>query len=246
MSLGTLVGMRIPRPETTEPRRDIARGRLHLLLCVLLAALFSAPTPAQDAISWTSTDRGAAADERYVGEPIDMSLRDADLVETLRTFARIGGFNLLVQPGIRGSVTVELRGVPWDQALEAILKTHGLGLEVSGGTLRVASYETLEEEARNQRFLDSRPLLERQVIEGRLRHADAERVAELLLAGPYLSRYGKATALDENVLRIEERVGRVRRVARFVQALDDAGIAELRGAALQEKAAELWRALDPD
>ncbi|MEE8523317.1 MAG: AMIN domain-containing protein, partial [Thermoanaerobaculia bacterium] len=57
----------------------------------------------------------------YVGEPIDMSLRQADLVETLRSFASISDLNFVIQPGVAGTVTVELKGVPWDQAMMQIL-----------------------------------------------------------------------------------------------------------------------------
>lgn len=188
--------------------------------------------------------RGAGADERYVGEPISMSLRDADLAETLRTFSRIGGFNLIIQPGVKGSVTVELRGVPWDQALDAILKMHGLGMDVTQGTLRVADVETLEREARSG-YYGTSPLLETRVVEGELAHVDAARVARLLGAGPYLSKYGRAEARRGNVLRLEDRLGRVRRVARFVQKLDAAEVAGLQDEAFERRAAEIWRGLSP-
>lgn len=61
---------------------------------------------------------------------IDLSLRDADLVEVLRSFARLGGFDLVVDPRVKGTVTVELHDVPWDRALAVILRTHGLAAEV--------------------------------------------------------------------------------------------------------------------
>jgi len=69
---------------------------------------------------------------RWRGFPISLSLRDAPLPEVLRTFARLAHFNLVLDPRVQGSVTVELEDVPWDQALYVILKTHGLGAEVDG------------------------------------------------------------------------------------------------------------------
>lgn len=69
---------------------------------------------------------------RWKGFPISLSLRDAPLPEVLRTFARLARFNLVLDPRVQGSVTVELENVPWDQALSVILKTHGLGAEVDG------------------------------------------------------------------------------------------------------------------
>jgi hypothetical protein len=69
---------------------------------------------------------------RWHGEPITLSLRDAPLPEVLRTFAKVAGVNLILDPKVQGSVTVELQDVPWDQALYVILKTHGMAAEVDG------------------------------------------------------------------------------------------------------------------
>lgn len=90
----------------------------------------------------TSGERWLAAHQKaqptkYFGQPITLSLRDADLVEVLRSFAALGGFNLVLQPNVQGKVTLELKDVPWDQALEQILKIHKLGIEVTGGKVRV-------------------------------------------------------------------------------------------------------------
>ena len=68
----------------------------------------------------------------WVGEPISLSLRDADLVEVLRSFAKMTDVNLVIDPSVKGTVTVELRDVPWDHALYVILKVNGLGMEISG------------------------------------------------------------------------------------------------------------------
>lgn len=66
------------------------------------------------------------------GKPIDLSLKDADLVEVLRSFAKLTDVNIVIDPRVQGKVTVELHDVPWDQALYVILKTQGLGVEVTG------------------------------------------------------------------------------------------------------------------
>ena len=82
--------------------------------------------------------QGAAGQGRWKGFPISLSLRDAPLPEVLRTFARLAHFNLVLDPRVEGSVTVELENVPWDQALYVILKTHGLGAEVDGRLWMIA------------------------------------------------------------------------------------------------------------
>ncbi len=78
--------------------------------------------------------QGPRGQGRWRGFPISVSLRDAPLPEVLRAFAQIAGFNLVLDPRIpQGTVTVELKDVPWDQALHVILKTHGLAAEVAAG-----------------------------------------------------------------------------------------------------------------
>jgi type IV pilus assembly protein PilQ len=77
--------------------------------------------------------QGLSGQEQWRGFPISLSLRDAPLPEVLRAFAQLAGFNLVLDPRIQqGTVTVELKDVPWDLALYVILKTHGLGAEVDG------------------------------------------------------------------------------------------------------------------
>jgi hypothetical protein len=63
---------------------------------------------------------------------ISLSVRDADLVEVVRSFARIAGVNLIVDPGVSGKVTAELVNVRWDVALGVILRTQGLAMELDG------------------------------------------------------------------------------------------------------------------
>jgi type II secretory pathway component GspD/PulD (secretin) len=76
--------------------------------------------------------RPRAPESRWHGFPISLSLRDAPLPEVLRSFAHLAGINLVLDPKVHGTVTVELHDVPWDQALYVILKTHGLAAEIDG------------------------------------------------------------------------------------------------------------------
>ena len=76
--------------------------------------------------------QGPAGQGRWTGFPISVSLDKAPLQDVVRTFAKLAGFNLVLDPRVKGSVTVELKDVPWDQALYLILKTHGMGAEIDG------------------------------------------------------------------------------------------------------------------
>jgi len=76
--------------------------------------------------------QGVSGEGRWKGFPISLSLQRAPLPDVLRAFSELAGFNLILDPKVQGSVTVELKDVPWDLALHSILKMHGLGAEVDG------------------------------------------------------------------------------------------------------------------
>ena len=82
---------------------------------------------------------GSAAEtgKQYTGDPIDMQLKNADLRETLQSFATIAGLDLEIDPSVQGSVTVDLKKVPWDQALDEILKINGLAMQLEGDKARI-------------------------------------------------------------------------------------------------------------
>lgn len=126
-----------------------------------------------------------AGRKEYTGEPISMSLKDADVREVLRTFARLSGLNIVIQPGVRGTVTVELERVPWDQALDQILKINGLGYELEGNIMRIAPLNVLEQEARRAQAVQQAQALSlplRTVVK-RLSYSTAGQVASLLQRG---------------------------------------------------------------
>lgn len=76
---------------------------------------------------------------RYVGEPISLDLKDADIRDVLLTFSKLARLNMVIDPDVRGSVTVRLENVPWDQALEVILKVNGLGYVLERNIVRVGA-----------------------------------------------------------------------------------------------------------
>ena len=86
---------------------------------------------------------GPAGTADFTGEPITLRLQDADLRLVLQTFSKIAHIEIAVDPSVTGEVTVDLRDVPWDQALDTVLRTNGLGWIKEGDTLRVAPLEEL-------------------------------------------------------------------------------------------------------
>lgn len=64
---------------------------------------------------------------RYVGRRISLDFQQADISNVLRLIAEVSGFNVVVGEGVKSKVTMKLVSVPWDQALDMILKMNGLG-----------------------------------------------------------------------------------------------------------------------
>ncbi|HVG07836.1 MAG TPA: type IV pilus secretin PilQ [Thermoanaerobaculia bacterium] len=165
------------------------------------------------------------SDRVYTGEPIDLKVTNADVTEVIRTFAQISGLNVLVQPGVQGAVTAELENVPWDQALEQILKINGLGYEVEGNVMRIAPVAILRQEAQEEQQLAAAKALSipLQTIYRRLSYAGAAQIAGLLRSGQagLLSQRGSVIVDDRtNSLIIKELPAFMDTIVSVIDRLD--------------------------
>ena len=89
----------------------------------------------------------ASSGPKYTGEPISVNLKDVDLKDFFRLIHEISGLNVVLDPNVHGTLTVVLDDVPWDQALDIVLKNNDLARELEGNVLRIATVETLKKEA---------------------------------------------------------------------------------------------------
>jgi type IV pilus assembly protein PilQ len=96
----------------------------------------------------TYASEGAPQQARYRGKKVSFEFKDIDIQNLLRVIAEISKKNVVVADDVSGKVTIRLRNVPWDQALDLILRTKSLGREEFGNIIRIAPLKTLEEEAR--------------------------------------------------------------------------------------------------
>ena len=76
---------------------------------------------------------------KYSGDLISLELKDADLKDFFRLIGEISGLNIVLDPDVKGSLTIFLNDVPWDQALDVVLKNNGLGKQLDGNVLRIAA-----------------------------------------------------------------------------------------------------------
>jgi type IV pilus assembly protein PilQ len=99
--------------------------------------------PAADS-GMQGTGATPAAEKRYTGDPISVNLKDVDLKDFFRLIHEISGLNVVLDPSVRGTVTLVLDEVPWDQALDIVLRNNGLTKEIDGNVLRIATQDTLK------------------------------------------------------------------------------------------------------
>ncbi len=116
----------------------------------------AAQQAAQQANTAASTVAAAApaASSKYTGEPISVNLKDVDLRDFFRLIHEISGLNVVLDPAVKGSLTIVLDEVPWDQALDIVLQNNGLDKQLNGNVLRIATHDTMRKEAESVRDLE--------------------------------------------------------------------------------------------
>lgn len=205
----------MPVPQTTAPNTSSLGGETITL----------ANQPEQAVKGFGSREMGGGGEKVYYGEPMTLSLKDADIKDLLRSFAQISGLNIIVQPGVSGTVTVEFTDVPWDQALEQILKINQLGYQIEGNVMRVAPTSVLRDEAEQEQALRTAqaqavPLT---TILKRVSYADARDVERVLRTGSnsVLSDRG-SVIVDQrtNTLIITELPQFIDTVVAVIESLD--------------------------
>jgi type IV pilus assembly protein PilQ len=124
----------------------------------------------------------AAPVGKYTGEPISVNLKDVDLRDFFRLIHEISGLNVVLDPAVKGTLTIVLDEVPWDQALDIVLQNNGLDKQLNGNVLRIATRDTLKKEAETERDLEK---------------AQAEAVAPVTVTR--VLSYGKAATMKDTL-----------------------------------------------
>jgi type IV pilus assembly protein PilQ len=139
---------------------------------------------------------GPQQPRQYTGEPLSLDLDGVDLRAVLRTFSDVSGLNMVIDPDVQGTVDIKLTDVPWDQALDVILRGNQLDYTVDGNIVRISRLATLEAENRAKQAA-AQALAERQAQAGGLTfetfplsYAKAEDMLPLLKGSLRLSKYG--------------------------------------------------------
>ncbi len=175
------------------------------------------------------TKAAAAADpgkKEYRGERLTLNFQDIETRAVLQLLAETSGQNIVVSDTVQGNVTLRLQNVPWDQALDIVMRTKGLDKRQEGNVIYVAPAEELA--AREKQLLESqKSLTELSPVRTeylQVNYAKASDLASLIKSqgkGSLLSERG-SLAIDErtNTLLLQDTADRLADIRRLVQTLD--------------------------
>ena len=162
---------------------------------------------------------------KYTGKPISLDFQDVPVRQVLQIIAQINNFNLVTTDTVNGNVTISLSGVPWDQALDMILRVRGLDKRLEGNILLIAPTEELM--ARETQALQSKKqvsdLAPLHTVNISVNYAKAASLASILKSseGGILSDRGAVT-VDErtNTLLIRDTLLSIDQARKMIDALD--------------------------
>jgi type IV pilus assembly protein PilQ len=194
---------------------SVKRAPLQALTAIGQAAAAPQAPPAGQPVA------GGRPERRFTGNPVSLDFQGADLRAVLRTFSEISGLNIVIDPKVQGTVDVALKDVPWDQALDIILRANSLGYSVEGTIVRIAPLDALEAEEKKRGDLAKAQIEAAQIttLTRQLSYAKGEEVATLLKAS-VLSNRGQAivdprtntiiiTDLAEKLTNASELIGTI-------------------------------------
>jgi type IV pilus assembly protein PilQ len=130
------------------------------------------PTPVKPGMSPAKDNMAAQSDQgrRYgqsgfVGEPINLNVVNADVRDILNYITEQYGINFVIDSSVGAvPVTVNVQDVPWNLALEMILRSNKLGVQVNGNILRIATVDSLAKEAETEKVINDAKLENTQLV----------------------------------------------------------------------------------
>jgi type IV pilus secretin PilQ/predicted competence protein len=210
-----------PVAEENSPSRAVDANLLDRL--ATKAPAFEAPAPQATKPTSFRTQTIQTDVTTYSGKRISLNLVDVDVKQVFRLFHEISGLNFVLDPQVSGKVTIVLDRVPWDQALDLILKNNGLDKEFENNVLRIASTQKLASEAAARKQLKEAADLEVEPITltRTLSYAKAGVVDSVIRDSGVLSQRGKVI-VDErtNTLIISDIPKKIEPLDALISTLD--------------------------
>lgn len=181
-----------------------------------IAASSSAQSP-----GLATNEKSAGAALPYHGAPISVNFKDVDLKDFFRLIHAVSGLNVVVDPNVKGTLTMVLNQVPWDQALAIVLRDNGLASELQGNVLRISTQATMQREAEQKRDLAKAEEQAAKVVTvtRTLSYANADKMRQILKQ--FLSPRGEILAdTRSNTLIIRDIPSVLPTIDRLIHQLD--------------------------
>jgi len=221
-----------PKPTTSTPSspdalRTLVVNNRAAVDPIAALGLSGAPAPAQAPAQPQATGAQPNAptnQRRFSGNPVSLDFQGADLRAVLRTFSEISSLNIVIDPTVTGTVDVALKDVPWDQALDIILRANKLSYTVDGTIIRIAPTSVLaDEESQKQKLVEAQALAgELKPITRTLSYAKAEDLQALLTKSVLSPRGTVQVDTRTNTLIINDLPDRVTNASELISTLDRA------------------------
>jgi len=168
----------------------------------------------------------AEKDKVYTGERLTLNFQDIDVRPLLQLLADTSGQNIVVSDSVKGRVTLRLQNVPWDQALDIVLRTKGLDMRRKDNVILVAPQQELaaQEKAELEAQKDIQELAPLRTEFLTVNYAKASEIARLVKStggGSLLSQRGNVT-VDErtNTLLVQDTADNLTAIRSMVATLD--------------------------
>ncbi len=160
---GTFV-VTFPKAPSTEKKYKVAEFKAKTVAAPPPSGPEPEVSPKKEVPPFVTVD--TTAKKVYKGQRISLDFKDADIHNVLRIIAEVSNLNIITSDEVKGKITLRLINVPWDQALDIILQTKGLGAKLEGNVLRIAPLAKLRAEEREAlQSIKSKEALEELVIE---------------------------------------------------------------------------------
>ncbi len=127
----------------THTKEHILRRGLTQVLCLALACSFSLYLASPS----------AQAQGPYEGQPVSLKVVQISVTDFFRTISELSGLNILIDPEVGGSLTLNVEQVPWDQLFDAVLQSQGLAKRIEGNLVRISTQDKLRSEQEMQQQL---------------------------------------------------------------------------------------------
>jgi type IV pilus assembly protein PilQ len=161
----------------------------------------------------------------YKGEKLSLNFQNVEVRAVLQVIADFTGLNIITSDTVTGSLTLRLKDIPWDQALDIIMQTKGLDMRKNGNVVLIAPREELAVKEKQQlesmqQINDLEPL-QTEMFQLNYQKADAIKALISDKEGKFLSRRGTAVVdARTNILFVQDTGGRLEEVRRLIRQID--------------------------